>query len=99
MLVHSVFFWLHADRTASQREDFRQGLESLKAIEQVRALYVGVPAQTAPRPVIERGYTFALTVVFENVAGHDAYQVHPVHKEFLARFASYWTRVHIYDAE
>ncbi|MCC6697549.1 MAG: Dabb family protein [Candidatus Hydrogenedentes bacterium] len=99
MLVHSVFFWIHADRTAQQREDFRHGLESLRAIEHVRALYVGVPANTTPRPVIERGYAFALTVVFDDVAGHDAYQVHPVHKEFLARFASYWSRVQIYDAE
>ena len=99
MLVHSVFFWLHADRTAQQRDDFRQGLESLNAIEHVRALYIGTPAHTTPRPVIDRSFTFMLTVVFDDVPGHDAYQVHSVHKAFLARFASYWSRVQIYDAE
>jgi hypothetical protein len=99
MLVHSVFFWLHADRTPQQRDDFRQGLESLNAIENVRALYIGTPAHTTPRPVIDRSFSFMLTVVFDDVAGHDAYQVHPVHKEFLARFSAFWSRVQIYDAE
>ncbi|MDB5240049.1 MAG: stress responsive alpha-beta barrel protein, partial [Spirosoma sp.] len=31
-------------------------------------------------------------------AAHDAYQVHPVHLEFVAECAHLWNRVQIYDA-
>jgi hypothetical protein len=44
-------------------------------------------------------YDFAITGIFADIAGHDAYQVHPVHTAFVARFKSYWTRVQIYDAQ
>jgi hypothetical protein len=98
MLVHSVFFWLKSDLTRDQVANFRKGLESLKGIESARGCYVGVPAPT-DRPVIDRSYTFALTVMFENMAGHDIYQEHPLHKAFLNGYKTYWSKVLIYDAE
>lgn len=97
MFVHSVFFWLKDEITLPQKMTFRAGLESLRMCDSVRALYVGVPASTN-RPVVDRSYTFALTVVFDDLEGHDAYQVHPMHKKFVDNFSSYWQRVLIYDA-
>ncbi|ACB77386.1 Dabb family protein [Opitutus terrae] len=99
MLVHSVFFWLKPDLTAEQRAEFRRGVESLVAIKAIEKAYVGTPAKTAKRPVIEDTYSVALTVVCKDVAAHDAYQVDPVHLKFVERFKSFWSRVQIYDAE
>ena len=97
MLVHSVFFWLKPGLGEEEFAKFRQGLESLAGIEEAEAVYVGVPAET-DRPVIDRSYTFGLTVLLADMAAHDAYQVHPLHKAFLENFAQDWDRVLIYDA-
>ena len=99
MLVHTVYFWLRPDLTADQRADFRRGVESLGGIAAVKAIYVGTPAKTTKRPIIDDSYSVALTVVCEGVAGHDAYQVDPLHLAFVERFKTFWTRVQIYDAE
>lgn len=95
--IHSVYFWLRPELTAEQREAFVRGLESLRGIETVRHGWIGVPA-TTDRPVIDRSYSYALTLVFPNDAEQEAYQVHPVHDRFRRGFETFWTRVQIYDS-
>jgi hypothetical protein len=56
---------------------------------------VGTPASTN-RPIIDRTYSYALILVFENKEDHDVYQEHPVHDEFRA-LEDHWLRVQIYD--
>jgi hypothetical protein len=99
MLVHTVYFWLKPELTEAQRADFRRGVESLAGIKAVEKLYVGVPAKTPKRPIIEDTYSVALTVICRDIAGHDAYQVDPIHLAFVNQFKTYWNRVQIYDAE
>ena len=98
MLVHSVFFWLKPDLTPDQREKFRAALESLRGIPAIREMHIGVPAPT-DRPVVDRTYSVALTVILNDMEAHDAYQIHPLHKTFVADFASSWLKVVIYDAQ
>ncbi len=98
MLIHSVFFWLKPDINDVQRAAFLAGLESLRAVESVHALYVGAPAPIPPRPVVDASYSYALTVLFKDVAAHNAYQVDPLHRAFVENLKSAWTRVQIYDA-
>lgn len=95
--VHSVYFWLRPDLSAEQRETFVRGLESLRGIDNVRHGWIGVPAAT-DRPIIDRSYSYALTLVFANDAEQEAYQVHPVHDRFREECGSFWTRVQIYDS-
>mgnify|MGYP001551912783 FL=1 len=99
MLVHTVYFWLKSDLTPAQRADFRRGVESLAGIKAAEKIYVGTPANTEKRPVIDYSYAVALTVLCKNVAAHDAYQVDPIHLKFVEQFKSFWSRVQIYDAE
>ncbi len=99
MLVHSVFFWLKPDLTAEQRADFDRGVATLANIAAVEKVYIGKPARTEKRPVIDDSYSCALTVLLKDVAAHDAYQVDPIHLKFVADCKEYWTRVQIYDAE
>ena len=58
---------------------------------------MGVPAPTG-RSVIERGYSYALVLVFADQAAHDAYQVHSVHDRFRDECAPFWERVRIFDS-
>ena len=99
MLVHTVYFWLKPELTEAQRADFRRGVASLGTIKAVQAVYVGQPAKTPKRPIIEDTYSIALTVICKDIAAHDAYQVDPVHLAFVNQFKTYWSRVQIYDAE
>jgi hypothetical protein len=99
MLVHTVYFWLRPDLTAQERADFRKGVESLGGIKSVDQIYVGTPAKTEKRPIIDDSYSVALTVLCKDIAAHDAYQVDPIHLKFISDFKSCWTRVQIYDAE
>ena len=97
MFVHAVYFWLKEGLTLEQTARFRGGLESLRGCESVRDMFIGVPANTN-RPVIDRTYTFALVVMFDDLHGHEAYQDHPIHLAFVDTFNTYWTRVQIYDS-
>ena len=99
MLVHTVYFWLKPELTEAQRADFRRGVESLAAIKSVDRIYVGTPAKTEKRPIIDDSFSLSLTVVCRDVAGHDAYQIDPIHLAFVNAFKTYWKRVQIYDAE
>jgi len=99
MLVHTVYFWLKPELTPAQRADFRKGVESLGAIKAVDQLFVGTPAKTTKRPIIDDSYSVALTVVCKDVAAHDVYQVDPIHLKFVETFKTCWYKVQIYDAE
>lgn len=98
MLVHTVYFWLKPELTTAQRAEFRAGVESLAGIAAVEAIYVGTPAATQKRPVIDDSYSVALTVLCHDLAAHDAYQVDPIHLAFINTFKAFWNRVQIYDA-
>jgi len=99
MLVHTVYFWLKPDLTAAQRADFRRGVESLGGIKSIEKMFVGTPAKTEKRPIIDDSYSVALTVLCKDVAAHDAYQVDPIHLAFIEKCKAFWNRVQIYDAE
>lgn len=98
MFVHSVYFWLDRSLTRADEERFKQRLEGLGRIPTVKHCFVGRPAATS-RPVIDRTYSFGLTLVFDDAAGQDAYQVHPIHEEFVKDCAKMWIRVYICDFE
>lgn len=97
MLAHHVLFWVKADTTADQKAAFRKGLESLEKIETIKQMHVGVPA-AIERAVVETTYTFSLVLFFEDMAGHNVYQEHPVHKAFLDGFRVFFEKVIIYDS-
>jgi len=98
MIAHHVLFWLKADTTEQQKQAFRQGLQSLEGIEVIKNIHIGTPAPIE-RAVVDTTYTFSLVVFFDDLAAHDVYQVHEVHKAFLDRFRELFDKVIIYDAQ
>ncbi|MCX2430512.1 Dabb family protein [Pedobacter sp. GR22-10] len=97
MIAHHVLFWLKADMTETEKAAFRKSLDTLEQIEEVKTFHLGTPAPIE-RAVVDSSYTFSLLLLFEDLAGHDVYQVHPLHKAFLDEFKVYFEKVIIYDA-
>jgi Stress responsive A/B Barrel Domain len=97
MFVHSVYFWLKPNLTPEQLSLFVERATALTTLPSVKHGWVGKPAAT-DRPVIDRTYSYGLVVVFDDEAGHDAYQVHPIHDAFR-ELHDMWTAVKIYDFE
>lgn len=93
MLIHTVLFWC---KPGCDLAGLRAGLESLRGIPSVRQLHVGGMVDTG-RPVVDTTYDMALTVVFDDRAGHDLYQSHPLHLAFLDRCRSGWRGVRVFD--
>jgi hypothetical protein len=97
MFVHVVYFWMKpgaaGDARARLVEDCRTYLGKIPT---VRHIWSGRPAMT-PREVVDNSYDVGLCVVLDDSPGHDVYQEHPLHKEFIARNRENWKRVQVYD--
>ena len=98
MLVHHVFFWLKNSDSADDRAKLIEGLRSLKKIETVRQIHIGVPASTEKRPVVDNSYSVSELIFFDDVAGQNTYQDHPIHKKFVETCSPLWQKVVVYDA-
>ncbi len=98
MFVHHVFFWIKDDLTSDALTRFENGVKTLPSIDPVKFGDIGKPAGTN-RVVIERSYSYSLLLVFENKAAHDEYQIHHIHKKFIADCSDLWSKVLIYDSE
>ncbi len=99
-MQHHVYFWLKEDfLNDPQRKQFEQALDNLVAIDGVVRGSWGIPAAVPDRPVVDKSFHYALSLEFETVAEHDAYQQADGHKEFLNQFSTWWKKVQIYDHE
>tara|TARA_X000000950_G_scaffold263066_1_gene334939 strand:- start:86 stop:385 length:300 start_codon:yes stop_codon:yes gene_type:complete len=99
MLVHTVIFWLKNNLSNEERSTFFKEVATLGTIPSVEDFHLGTPAQTPKRPVIDDSYDCAVTVVLQDLAAQDQYQIDPIHQEFIDTCSSFWERVVIYDAD
>lgn len=98
-VAHHVFFWL---KNPDSKEDLARllaGLRTLAGIDTVRGIHIGVPAETEQRGVVDGSYSASELLFFDDVAGQNAYQVHPIHKQFIADCEHLWQRVVVYDVK
>jgi hypothetical protein len=96
-VVHHVFFWLKNPQSKDDLTRQLAGLRTLGGIETVKAIHIGVPAETEQRGVVDASYSASEILFFDDVAGQNAYQVHPIHKKFVADCEHLWERVIVYD--
>lgn len=97
MLTHHILFWLRKNLEPEQINAFRRGLEELKNIEVIKSFQIGSPAPIN-RAIVDCSYTFSLLLTFEDLEAHDVYQKHPIHRNFLDHFKSFFEKVVIYDS-
>ena len=97
-VVHHVFFWLKNPDSKGDLARLLAGLRTLAGIDTVRGIHIGVPADTEQRGVVDGSYSASELLFFDDVAGQNAYQVHSIHKQFIADCEHLWERVVVYDA-
>jgi hypothetical protein len=97
-LTHHVFFWLKNRDSKEDLNKLLEGLRTLEKIESVRKIHIGVPASTELRPVVDASYSASELIFFDDVAGQDIYQVHPIHVKFVEQYSHLWEKVIVYDS-
>ena len=97
-LVHHVFFWLKNRDSKEDLAKLLEGLHTLEKIETIRKLHIGVPASTEQRPVVDSSYSASELMFFDDIAGQNVYQDHPIHKKFIENCSHLWEKVIVYDA-
>jgi len=98
LFIHTVYFWFDEDLDSQALAAAEEGLQSLTEDPSVHHGLYGKPADTH-RSVVDNTYTYGLSLIFEDKAAHDAYQVGEVHKRFLAEHKAKWHRVVVYDIQ
>lgn len=98
MLTHHVFFWLKNPHSKEDLNKLIEGLRTLEKIETVKGIHIGVPASTEKRDVVDNTYQASELLFFDDVAGQDAYQVHPIHQKFVENYSHLWEKVIVYDS-
>ena len=97
-LVHHVFFWLKNRDSKEDLNKLLEGLRTLAKIETIRKLHIGVPASTEQRHVVDSSYSASELMFFDDIAGQNVYQDHPIHKKFIENCSHLWEKVIVYDA-
>ena len=98
-IIHHVLFWLKNPASQNDKEQLIKGLESLRKIETVKKLFIGVPASTEQRDVIDNSYHVSELMFFDDLEGQEIYQQHPVHQQFIKENLHLWEKVVVYDVE
>ena len=96
-LSHSVYFELKdgspeaAASLISAAEKYLDGHDG--------CLFFGAGEREAKyqRDVNDQTFQVGLTLIFESVEAHDAYQAHPRHLAFIEEQSSNWARVRVFD--
>lgn len=97
-LVHHVFFWLKNRDSKEDLAKLVEGLKSLKKIETIKKIHIGVPATTEKRDVVDNSYSASELMFFDDLAGQKIYQDHPVHQKFIKDCGHLWEKVIVYDS-
>jgi hypothetical protein len=97
-IVHHVFFWLKNAGSEADRKKLIEGVKTLRAIDAVGELHVGVVASTEKRDVVDASWDVSELIFFRDLASQAAYQSHPIHQAFIRDYGHLWSRVIVYDA-
>lgn len=97
-IVHHVFFWLRNPKSKDDLAELLKGLNTLKQIEAVREIHIGVPASTKQRDVVDASYSASELMFFDDITAQETYQEHPIHKKFVETCSHLWSRVVVYDS-
>ena len=97
-IIHHVFFWLK-NPSPENLQKLLAGLKTLEQIKTVRKLYIGVPATTEKRKVVDNSYSASELMFFDNLEDQRAYQDDPIHKKFVEDCSHLWEKVVVYDVQ
>ena len=97
-IAHQVYFWLKRAGSEEDRQQLIKGIKTLKNIETVREIQIGIVANTEKRSVIDSSWAVSELLYFDNVEGQAVYQTHAIHQEFAKNYSHLWEKVVVYDS-
>ena len=84
--VHVVLFKVRAaDREAASAELVRDVREMLAPLPTVKGIWIGSPAPTNTRPIVDANYDVGILLLFEDLKGLQEYLDHPTHVAFAKK--------------
>ncbi len=96
--VHAVFFSFKEGTPPSEMDALAtDSIEQLSKIPSVRKIESGRRDERAVRDVNVTDYDIGLVVYFDDKAGHDAYEKHPIHEHYVQKYRSSWAKVRVFD--
>jgi hypothetical protein len=95
---HNVYFWLKEGLSDSALLEFEKGLESLTKTALVVKGYYGKPANTN-RPVVDRTYSYGLSLLFNDTDDQNLYQADLTHLAFVDKNEKKWTKAVVFDLQ
>jgi|SRR5208337_2017203 len=98
MLSHNVFFSLHDNSPAAVDRLVDACKTYLNDHPGTCFFAAGKLAGEYQRPVNDRAFDVALSVVFTDGGSHDAYQQAPRHLKFITENQANWKQVRVFDA-
>ncbi len=97
MLSHIVVFWTDPNKPDAVEKLIAGAKEYLPKVPGVLSFHIGTMV-SSPRPVVDQSYQVALNTTFKDRAAEQAYQVHPLHLEFVEKaYKPNCVKVVIYD--
>lgn len=97
-LTHTVFFDLKENNDAAVQALVDGCYEYLAPHEGIVYFSAGPRHVDYVRDVNDLNFDVALTIVFENTAAQDAYQVTEPHFQFIDEFSENWANVRVFDS-
>ena len=98
LLVHHALFWLKNPDSKEDLAKLLAGLQTLRKIEAIKELHIGVPASTEKRDVVDTSYHASELMFFDGLEDQKTYQDHAIHQKFIADCSHLWERVVVYDS-
>ncbi len=99
MLAHQVFFTL-VDNSPQNCQALVDACQKYLTDHPGTVFFsAGLLTPDLDREVNDLDFDVALSVVFENRAAHDAYQIAPRHLEFIAENKATWKQVRVFDSD
>jgi hypothetical protein len=96
-IIHQVYFWLKEGITPEEEQDFLEFFRILKTVPGIKSIYIGKPAPTNPRDVVDNSFSYSITVSYEGMDEINVYEVHPIHLDAVEKYKKYWTKVEVRD--
>ena len=99
MFSHIVIFWTDPGNPNAIDDLVAGANQYLKPIPLLQSFHVGRMATSHRADVVDQSYQVALNLIFATKADQDAYQVHPMHLDFVEKCKANWKKVVVYDFE
>ena len=98
MLAHIVYFTLH-DASPAKIDALVAACHRYLSRHPGTVFYAAGSLADLAREVNDRAFHVGLHVIFADRAAHDAYQVHPEHKQFIEEQKANWKQVRVFDSD